>query len=106
MPFQPEDYFRLRFLQEADLSPDGTEVVYAVSWVEEEPAKTQEDKGESKASLKEVKALFLLSLADGAARQLTSGTQQDHSPAWSPDGRQIAFISDRSGSAQVFILPR
>lgn len=39
-------------------------------------------------------------------RQLTQGTALDKSPRWSPDGRTLAFVSDRSGTAQVYLLDR
>ncbi len=35
--------------------------------------------------------------------QLTSDDSDDSEPAWSPDGRQIAFESDRNGHYQIFI---
>jgi Tol biopolymer transport system component len=44
---------------------------------------------------------------DGAGqvlRQLTQDAAVDFDPAASPDGRSLAFISDRSGSSQVWIL--
>lgn len=44
--------------------------------------------------------------ADGQARQLTRGPGHDEAPRWSPDGRQIAFLSDRhGGAAQVHAMP-
>jgi hypothetical protein len=39
--------------------------------------------------------LYILDLASGRARQLTSDRFADLQPAWSPDGRTIAFASDR-----------
>ncbi|MFB7176171.1 protein kinase [Streptomyces sp. NPDC056257] len=37
-----------------------------------------------------VQQLFVVTVADGVARQLTSGAGQVEDPAWSPDGRSIA----------------
>jgi dipeptidyl aminopeptidase/acylaminoacyl peptidase len=37
-------------------------------------------------------------------RQLTTGEWRDWSPRWSPDGRRIAFLSDRSGKAQMYAM--
>jgi len=42
--------------------------------------------------------------ADGKAEQLTSGPEDDADPAWSPDGSQLAYVSNRSGDYQVWAL--
>jgi dipeptidyl aminopeptidase/acylaminoacyl peptidase len=39
--------------------------------------------------------LWVVDVADGSARRLTSGTSRDVQPTWSPDGTRIAFVSDR-----------
>lgn len=41
----------------------------------------------------------------GAARPLTQHTARDREPKFSPDGKEIAFVSDREGSPQVYIMP-
>jgi Tol biopolymer transport system component/imidazolonepropionase-like amidohydrolase len=42
--------------------------------------------------------------ADGKAEQLTAGPEDDADPAWSPDGSQLAYVSNRSGDYQVWAL--
>ncbi len=44
-------------------------------------------------------------VSGGAARQITHHPTQDSSPAFSPDGREIAFISDRDNGRQVYVIP-
>src|SRR5215831_11661914 len=90
-PAQPDDLFRLKFIQGAQLAPDGRSVVYAVSHVGDD----QEQ---------EFVTLWLLSLESGAARQLTAGRARDLNPQWSPDGRQIAFISTRDEKPQIYLI--
>ncbi|MBN2432559.1 MAG: PD40 domain-containing protein [Acidobacteria bacterium] len=64
------------------LSPDGTQVVF-------------EYQGN----------LFIVATTGGTARQLTSHPARDFWPAWSPDGRSIAFSTDRLGNSDVFVVP-
>ncbi|HEX2492411.1 MAG TPA: S9 family peptidase [Steroidobacter sp.] len=47
-----------------------------------------------------------LQAKDAQPRQLTSHPENDHSPAWSADGRFLYFLSTRSGSSQVWRLAK
>jgi imidazolonepropionase-like amidohydrolase/Tol biopolymer transport system component len=50
--------------------------------------------------------LYEIPIAGGAARALTSGHAWDMQPRYSPDGRHIAFTSDRSGGDNIWTLER
>jgi dipeptidyl aminopeptidase/acylaminoacyl peptidase len=90
-PIQADDLFKLKFLQDAQLSPDGKTIAYSSSWVDDED--------------KEHEAIWLLEIRSGNSKKLTFGGTKDNSPRWSPDGKNIAFISDRSGKSQIYIIP-
>lgn len=89
--FGPDDLARLRFVQAADLSPDGTRVVYALTEVDVEADADRT-------------GLWLLDVESGSARRLTAGTGTDSRPTWSPDGRRVAFLSHRTGKPQVHVI--
>ncbi len=49
--------------------------------------------------------IFTVPAEKGPTRNLTkSSDAHDRLPAWSPDGRKIAFVSDRSGEEQVYVV--
>lgn len=49
--------------------------------------------------------IWSVPVAGGLARPLTSHPAKDRSPSFSPDGKEIAFVSDRDGAPQVFVMP-
>ena len=49
--------------------------------------------------------LYRVPAIGGHANQLTTHEAQDFMPVWSPDGKQLAFASDRHGNFDVFIMP-
>lgn len=50
----------------------------------------------------QVKHLWLVDVATGEATRLTDGPVSDGDPAWSPDGRRIAFAANRRRDADLF----
>ncbi|MFN8528851.1 MAG: S9 family peptidase [Anaerolineae bacterium] len=89
---EPADLFRLKFITEAELSPDGERIAYTITRVDAEKEQ-------------EFAAIWMLNLSTGDNRQFTSGTARDSSPRWSPDGKQIAFLSTRGERPQIYVIP-
>ena len=74
------------------MSPAGDRVVYAVRHADIEADKGRYD-------------LWLSDLDGGEAMRLTTNEANDTSPAWSPNGRYVLFLSSRGGSNQVWRIP-
>ncbi len=91
-PMKVDDLLAVRGVSDPQVSPDGRLVAYVVSELNRETGKSNSD-------------LWLVPTAGGEARRLTTAPGADNHPRWSPDGKTIAFVSDRSGSAQVWLLP-
>jgi len=49
--------------------------------------------------------IWTVPTAGGTAKPLTQHTATDSSPHFSPDGKEIAFLSEREGNPQVFVMP-
>lgn len=48
--------------------------------------------------------IYLIDVGRGLPKRLTHREGENYSPAWSPDGKQLAFISTRSGYDELFIM--
>lgn len=86
----PQDLFRFAYLGDAQVSPDGSLVAYVHERLDQEQDKV----------LSEV---WVVPASGGEPRKLTAGPR-DRLPRWSPDGRTLAFVSDRSGKPQLWMI--
>jgi dipeptidyl aminopeptidase/acylaminoacyl peptidase len=88
-----DDLLKIKSLSTARISPDGKRVAYGVT----------------RADFKQdafITHLWLADVATGKAVQLTRGEKSAGNPIWSPDGRWLAFTSDRAGGkSQIFVIP-
>ncbi|HEX7101664.1 MAG TPA: S9 family peptidase [Nitrolancea sp.] len=88
----PEDIYNIALVNDARISPDGSQVVYVRTELNRE-------KNDYRSSL------YLVPSAGGDARRFTGAAAKDTTPRWSPDGARIAFLSNRSGSNQLWSIP-
>jgi len=88
----PEISLTLRSISDLQYSPDGTRAAFVV---------TEPPKGERRA-----RHVWLYEKQSGAARQFTYSAKSESSPRWSPDGKQLAFLSNRDGEDQQIYLMR
>lgn len=58
----------------------------------------------SAAAFAAIGDLWIADLVSGETKKLTDDVFIDVSPSWSPDGTQIAFVSDRDGKADIWLL--
>lgn len=70
------------WMRDVRISPDGTEIMFCY-------------KGD----------IYKVPAKGGNATQLTTQDSYECTPVWSPDGKQIAFASDRYGNFDVFVMP-
>ena len=72
-----------RWLRNCAISPDGTTIAFTY----------QGD-------------IYTVDSNGGEARQLTSKSSYDSNPVWSPDGKKIAFSSNREGSVDIYVVEK
>ena len=88
--FTAKDLHSLKRLADPQLSPDAKWVLYQQTTI---------DLGKSRNT-----DLFLVPTTGGAPRALTSSPKSDSQGRFSPDGKQVAFLSSRDGAPQIYVL--
>ncbi|MGH2506659.1 MAG: prolyl oligopeptidase family serine peptidase [Ktedonobacteraceae bacterium] len=89
-----EDLVELQLAGEPQVSPDGLLIAYTVM-----PSAT------ARTSIWLVPTVPTVNGKSQLPRQVTADEFNSLMPRWSPDGRTLAFVSERSGSPQIYLLP-
>jgi len=87
------DTMKITVMSGIDISPDGSLVAYVVK----RPVMTK-DESEWQHQI------FVTQRGGNNTFPLTEGESSSYSPKWSPDGRWIALLSDRSGDNNIWII--
>ncbi len=90
-PLRFEEAVQLQRLGGFSVSPDGRQVAFASATPDV-------------ASNTSRSAIWMVPAAGGEAVRMTSGEMRDSDPRFSPDGRRLAFLSNRDGGSQIWVL--
>src|SRR5216683_5086655 len=80
----PADLTRIRFVSDAQVSPDGRVVAFVDTTLSEERDEY-------------LSQIWLVDTAGGEPRRFTTGPRRDTTPRWSPDGSRLAFVARVGG---------
>jgi dipeptidyl aminopeptidase/acylaminoacyl peptidase len=88
-PFNARDLHEMQRISGPAVSPDGTRIAFTVRTTDFDADRGRTD-------------IWTVGIDGRKARPMTTDPAGDSSPAWAPDGKNIFFLSSRSGSSQVW----
>jgi len=86
-----DDLFNFKRLGQFNFSPDGKWIAYVITVMDKEENKSNSD-------------IWMISSQGGTPIRLTNHEKGDGSPAWSPDGKFLAFLSSRKEKNQIWLF--
>ncbi len=89
--FTIEDLYRLRGVEDLTMSPDGKTLLFAL-------------RTDDLPHAKRTRHLWRMDLDGQNLVQFTFGPKNESSPAYSPDGKSIVFVSSRDGEANLYLI--
>jgi dipeptidyl aminopeptidase/acylaminoacyl peptidase len=86
-----ETFMEMESIGSPLISQDGKNILFTRGWVDKKSDQSRSN-------------LWIVDIDGTRIRELTHGNWRDFSPVWSPDGKKIAFLSDRDGTTQIHVL--
>ncbi len=90
-PVRFEELAKLQRIGGVAVSPDGRQVAFSVGTPDVQANTTRS-------------AIWMVPADGGDAVRMTSGEKRDSDPRFSPDGRKLAFLSNRAGGSQIWLM--
>ncbi|MDX1983871.1 MAG: S9 family peptidase [Bryobacteraceae bacterium] len=90
-PFDVQALMKIGRISEPQISPDGKLVAFTLQTIDLDRNTKP-------------KQIYVVSTEGGSPRQITREGTANERPRWSPDSKRIAFISNRSGASQVWMM--
>ena len=90
--FTVDEMLKLKRVSDPQLSPDGTKVAFVVTDVNQDQNTRNND-------------IWVVPVAGGTPIKIAGTDRSEDRPRWSPDGRHLAFVSNREGGPQVWVIP-
>jgi dipeptidyl aminopeptidase/acylaminoacyl peptidase len=90
--FTVDEMLKLKRVSDPQLSPDGTKIAFVLTDVNQEQNTRNND-------------IWIVPVAGGAPVKVAGTERSEDRPRWSPDGKQLAFVSNREGGPQVWVIP-
>ncbi|MCP4726993.1 MAG: S9 family peptidase, partial [bacterium] len=84
-------YMEMETVGSPNISPDGNHILFTTGFVD-------------KINDRRRSNIWVSDFNGTRIRMMTEGNWSDSSPVWSPDGTKIAFISDRHGTSQLYVM--
>ena len=86
-----ETHMEMESIGSPNISPDGKHIIFTRGWIDKKNDRSRSN-------------LWIVDIEGKRVRELTHGNWRDFSPVWSPDGKKIAFLSDRDETTQIHVM--
>ena len=88
---ETETYFEMESVGAPQISPDGKFIIFTRGWVDKINDQSRSN-------------VWITDIDGKRIRELTHGNWRDSSPVWSPDGKKVAFLSERDQTTQIHVM--